>query len=63
VRLAAFPIFVVFAEIKLHVEERLMLAEFPDEYPATQQAGAPAGRRPAPGPQNKYRISPILQNK
>jgi protein-S-isoprenylcysteine O-methyltransferase Ste14 len=31
--LVAFPIFVVFVEIKLHLEERLMLAEFPDEYP------------------------------
>jgi protein-S-isoprenylcysteine O-methyltransferase Ste14 len=31
--LVAFPIFVVLVEIKLHIEERLMLAEFPDEYP------------------------------
>jgi protein-S-isoprenylcysteine O-methyltransferase Ste14 len=31
--LVAFLIFVVFVEIKLHLEERLMLAEFPDEYP------------------------------
>jgi protein-S-isoprenylcysteine O-methyltransferase Ste14 len=31
--LVAFPIFLVLVEIKLHVEERLMLAEFPGEYP------------------------------
>jgi protein-S-isoprenylcysteine O-methyltransferase Ste14 len=31
--LAAFLIFVVLVEIKLHIEERLMLAEFPDDYP------------------------------
>jgi protein-S-isoprenylcysteine O-methyltransferase Ste14 len=28
-----FPVFLVLLEIKLHVEERLMLAEFPDDYP------------------------------
>lgn len=28
-----FPVFVMLLEIKLHVEERLMLAEFPDAYP------------------------------
>jgi protein-S-isoprenylcysteine O-methyltransferase Ste14 len=28
-----FPIFLVLLEIKIHVEERLMLAEFPDDYP------------------------------
>jgi protein-S-isoprenylcysteine O-methyltransferase Ste14 len=28
-----FPVFFVLLEIKLHIEERLMLAEFPDEYP------------------------------
>ncbi len=27
------PVFVIIFEIKLHVEERLMLAEFPDDYP------------------------------
>jgi protein-S-isoprenylcysteine O-methyltransferase Ste14 len=31
--LVAFPVFVVLVEIKLHIEERLMLAEFPDDYP------------------------------
>jgi protein-S-isoprenylcysteine O-methyltransferase Ste14 len=31
--LAAFLIYVVLVEIKLHIEERLMLAEFPDDYP------------------------------
>ena len=31
--LVAFPIYVVLVEIKLHIEERLMLAEFPDDYP------------------------------
>lgn len=33
----AFPIYVVFAEIKLHIEERFMLAEFPDDYPPYRQ--------------------------
>jgi protein-S-isoprenylcysteine O-methyltransferase Ste14 len=28
-----FPVFLVLLEIKIHVEERLMLAEFPDDYP------------------------------
>jgi len=31
--LLAFPVYVVLVEIKLHIEERLMLAEFPDDYP------------------------------
>ena len=31
--LVAFPVYVVLVEIKLHIEERLMLAEFPDDYP------------------------------
>jgi protein-S-isoprenylcysteine O-methyltransferase Ste14 len=31
--LVAFPVYVVLVEIKLHIEERYMLAEFPDEYP------------------------------
>jgi protein-S-isoprenylcysteine O-methyltransferase Ste14 len=35
--LVAFPIYVVFVEIKLHIEERLMLAEFPDGYPRYRQ--------------------------
>ncbi len=30
--IVAFPVFLVLVEIKLHVEERLMLAEFPDDY-------------------------------
>jgi protein-S-isoprenylcysteine O-methyltransferase Ste14 len=28
-----FPVFLVLLEIKLHIEERLMQAEFPDDYP------------------------------
>jgi protein-S-isoprenylcysteine O-methyltransferase Ste14 len=28
----AFPIYVAFIQVKLHIEERLMLAEFPDDY-------------------------------
>jgi len=32
-----FPIFLVLLEIKIHVEERLMLAEFPDDYPHYRQ--------------------------
>jgi protein-S-isoprenylcysteine O-methyltransferase Ste14 len=32
-----FPIFLVLLEIKIHVEERLMLAEFPDDYPRYRQ--------------------------
>lgn len=35
--LVAFPIYVVFVEIKLHIEERFMLAQFPDEYPRYRQ--------------------------
>jgi protein-S-isoprenylcysteine O-methyltransferase Ste14 len=35
--LVAFPVFVVLVEIKLHVEERLMLIEFPDDYPRYRQ--------------------------
>jgi protein-S-isoprenylcysteine O-methyltransferase Ste14 len=31
--LVAFPIYVVLVEVKLHIEERLMLAEFPEDYP------------------------------
>ncbi|MDR2986522.1 MAG: isoprenylcysteine carboxylmethyltransferase family protein, partial [Nocardiopsaceae bacterium] len=32
-----FPVFVLLFEIKIHIEERLMLAEFPDEYPRYRQ--------------------------
>jgi protein-S-isoprenylcysteine O-methyltransferase Ste14 len=32
-----FPVFLVFTEIKVRIEERLMLAEFPDEYPRYRQ--------------------------
>jgi protein-S-isoprenylcysteine O-methyltransferase Ste14 len=28
-----FPVYLVFLEFKLHIEERLMLAEFPEDYP------------------------------
>jgi protein-S-isoprenylcysteine O-methyltransferase Ste14 len=35
--LVAFPVYVVLVEIKLHIEERLMLAEFPDDYPHYRQ--------------------------
>jgi protein-S-isoprenylcysteine O-methyltransferase Ste14 len=35
--LVPFPIYVVFVEIKLHIEERFMLAEFPDDYPLYRQ--------------------------
>jgi protein-S-isoprenylcysteine O-methyltransferase Ste14 len=31
--LVPFPVFCVLFEIKIHIEERLMLAEFPDDYP------------------------------
>jgi hypothetical protein len=31
--IVAFPVFLLLVEIKLHIEERLMLAEFPDDYP------------------------------
>jgi protein-S-isoprenylcysteine O-methyltransferase Ste14 len=31
--LVPFPVFVVLFEIKIHIEERLMAAEFPDDYP------------------------------
>ena len=32
-----FPVFLVLLEIKLHIEERLMRAEFPDHYPRYRQ--------------------------
>ena len=32
-----FPVFLVLFKIKIHVEERLMLAEFPDDYPRYRQ--------------------------
>ncbi len=33
----AFPVYLVLLEIKIRVEERLMLAQFPDEYPRYRQ--------------------------
>jgi protein-S-isoprenylcysteine O-methyltransferase Ste14 len=30
--IVAFPVFLVLVEVKLHIEERFMLAEFPDDY-------------------------------
>ena len=35
--IAHFPVFLVILEIKIRVEERLMLAEFPDAYPRYRQ--------------------------
>ena len=35
--IAPFPVFLVILEIKIRVEERLMLAEFPDAYPRYRQ--------------------------
>jgi protein-S-isoprenylcysteine O-methyltransferase Ste14 len=35
--LVPFPVFLVLLEIKLHIEERLMRAEFPDDYPRYRQ--------------------------
>lgn len=35
--LVAFPIYLVVLEIKIHIEERFMLAQFPDEYPRYRQ--------------------------
>ncbi len=32
-----FPVFLVLLEIKIRIEERLMLAEFPDDYPRYRQ--------------------------
>jgi protein-S-isoprenylcysteine O-methyltransferase Ste14 len=32
-----FPVFLVLTELKLRIEERLMLAEFPDDYPRYRQ--------------------------
>jgi protein-S-isoprenylcysteine O-methyltransferase Ste14 len=31
--LVPFPVFLVLLEIKMHIEERFMQAEFPDDYP------------------------------
>lgn len=35
--IVAFPVFLILLEIKLHIEERLMQAEFPDAYPAYRE--------------------------
>jgi protein-S-isoprenylcysteine O-methyltransferase Ste14 len=35
--IVSFPVFLVFTEFKVRIEERLMLAEFPDEYPRYRQ--------------------------
>ena len=32
-----FPIYLVLVQFKIHTEERLMLAEFPDDYPRYRQ--------------------------
>ena len=32
-----FPIYFVFLQFKIHAEERLMLAEFPEDYPRYRQ--------------------------
>ena len=32
-----FPIYLVLLQFKIHTEERLMLAEFPDDYPRYRQ--------------------------
>lgn len=32
-----FPIYFVFLQFKMHAEERLMLAEFPEDYPRYRQ--------------------------
>jgi protein-S-isoprenylcysteine O-methyltransferase Ste14 len=32
-----FPVFLVLLEIKIHIEERLMMAEFPGDYPGYRQ--------------------------
>ena len=36
-QIVPFPVFLVLLEIKLHIEERLMRAEFPDDYPRYRQ--------------------------
>lgn len=33
----AFPVYLVLLEIKIRVEEKLMLAEFPSDYPRYRQ--------------------------
>jgi protein-S-isoprenylcysteine O-methyltransferase Ste14 len=35
--IAAFPVFLMLVEIKIRIEERLMLGEFPDDYPRYRQ--------------------------
>ncbi len=35
--IVSFPVFLVLLEIKIRIEERLMLAEFPDDYPRYRQ--------------------------
>jgi protein-S-isoprenylcysteine O-methyltransferase Ste14 len=47
-----FPVYLVLFAVKIHVEERLMLAEFPDEYPRYRQRVPQLipGLRLLPGP-------------
>jgi protein-S-isoprenylcysteine O-methyltransferase Ste14 len=35
--IAPFAVILILLEIKIHIEERLMLAEFPDDYPRYRQ--------------------------
>jgi protein-S-isoprenylcysteine O-methyltransferase Ste14 len=35
--IVVFPVFLVLFELKIHIEERFMTAEFPDEYPRYRQ--------------------------
>ena len=42
-----FPIYFVFLQFKMHAEERLMLAEFPEDYPRYRQRVPQFGTWPA----------------
>jgi protein-S-isoprenylcysteine O-methyltransferase Ste14 len=35
--IVAFPVYLVLVQFKIHIEERLMLAEFPGDYPRYRQ--------------------------
>jgi protein-S-isoprenylcysteine O-methyltransferase Ste14 len=35
--IVSFPVFLVLLQFKIHIEERFMRAEFPDDYPGYRQ--------------------------
>jgi protein-S-isoprenylcysteine O-methyltransferase Ste14 len=62
--IVSFPVFLVLFEVKIHIEERFMLAEFPDEYPSYRRRvpqlipGLRLARRTSPSPTSARPGSP-----